>query len=168
MKRALIVYATREGQTRKISLRIARHLSDRGIDVAIHDAKDPWTGDIGAFDISVFGASMHAGGVERELVRFMTDHKSAMRASVSGKGRDQRIGMTPLRRSHAQPSELSTAIGITGGANLGNRARRATHTTRAEKKATGRRFSPEIDVGGSMIMPPPPRADLATTRDPNK
>lgn len=78
MSRILLVYATREGQTGKVAARIAKHLENLGHDVALVNAYD--TGEtgklnLGAFDLLVFGASMHAGGLEHELVAFITSHK---------------------------------------------------------------------------------------------
>ena len=76
--KTLIVYATREGQTARVAGRIANHLRQAGIEVQLADAGDAAaTGqiDLDGFDQLVFGASMHAGGLEKELVEFIGRHK---------------------------------------------------------------------------------------------
>ena len=74
MKRVLVLYATRQGQTEKVATRIATHMRAIGDDVLLLNASDVGTGagiDLRRFDLLVFGASMHAGGLERELVDYM-------------------------------------------------------------------------------------------------
>jgi menaquinone-dependent protoporphyrinogen oxidase len=78
---ALLVYATREGQTRKVALRIAEVLNSQGQSVTAVDAAQPQdlAGlDLQAFGLLIFGASMHAGGLERELVQFVRQHRAAI------------------------------------------------------------------------------------------
>ena len=77
MSRMLLLYATREGQTEKIAGRIGAQLSQRGHEVMLLNAADSKAIrqlDLSAFDQLVFGASMHAGGLERELVSFVNTH----------------------------------------------------------------------------------------------
>ena len=72
------MYATREGQIEKIAARIADPLTEAGADVQFNNVQDSATSgeiDLGSFDQLVFGASMHAGGLERELVDFVNGHK---------------------------------------------------------------------------------------------
>lgn len=83
MKRLLIVYATREGQTAKIAERIAAHVESAGASVTVIDAASHVDADPGEFDFLVFGASMHAGGLERELVDYVRHHAR----TISGKRR---------------------------------------------------------------------------------
>jgi menaquinone-dependent protoporphyrinogen oxidase len=73
MQRILVMYATREGQTAKIAARVAQRLRDAGKDVTLLDASaaEVATVDLADFGLLVFGASMHAGGLERELVEFV-------------------------------------------------------------------------------------------------
>jgi len=74
MSRILLLYATREGQTAKIAERLAFHLGDAGATVDLHNAADMRIThglDLSRYDQLVFGASMHAGGLEREMVRFI-------------------------------------------------------------------------------------------------
>jgi menaquinone-dependent protoporphyrinogen oxidase len=75
----LIVYATREGQTEKISRSLAEHLSQRGAAVTLQDAREPFSLDLGAFDYLVCGASMHAGGLEKEIRAFIQNRDEAIR-----------------------------------------------------------------------------------------
>lgn len=78
MPRILVLYATREGQTGKVAARIAEHLAAGGAAVEVVDARDrPAVRrlELASFDLLVFGGSMHAGGVERELVDFVNGHR---------------------------------------------------------------------------------------------
>lgn len=71
MKRVLVLYATRQGQTEKVAARIAAHLRELGDSVLLRNASDVAATDavdLTEFDLLVFGASMHAGGLERELI----------------------------------------------------------------------------------------------------
>ncbi len=77
MQSVLILYATREGQTAKVARRIGEHLEASGLSVRITDAADTSAVqqiDLDTFDLLVFGGSMHAGGIESELVRFIDDN----------------------------------------------------------------------------------------------
>jgi menaquinone-dependent protoporphyrinogen oxidase len=82
MPRFLILYATREGQTAKVAARIADHLRQAGAEATLIDAANALVTeslDPGDFDRLVFGASMHAGGLEKELVQFVNTHAEAIR-----------------------------------------------------------------------------------------
>ena len=73
-RRVLVLFASREGQTEKIANRIARHLKEAGDEVCLVNAADTTTVadvDLDACDLLVFGASMHAGGLETELLQFV-------------------------------------------------------------------------------------------------
>ncbi len=79
MRRVLILFASREGQTQKVASRIFAHLKMKGFAVQLIDAADSTAMqqiDLGTYDLLVFGASMHAGGLERELVHFVNSHVS--------------------------------------------------------------------------------------------
>ena len=82
VSRTLLVYATREGQTEKVVARIAQHLRSAGREVQIVNADDRLAIeklDLRAFDQLVFGASMHAGGLEKELVEFVNSQSQLIR-----------------------------------------------------------------------------------------
>lgn len=74
MKNVLVVYATREGQTEKVARRIAECLQAGGASVQLVDVARPASvhgRSLESFDLLLFGASMHAGGLESELVHFI-------------------------------------------------------------------------------------------------
>ena len=78
MSQTLLIYATREGQTQKVAARIATHLENLDHEVEFVNATDKAETaklNLRAFDRLVFGASMHAGGLEQELVEFINSHK---------------------------------------------------------------------------------------------
>ncbi len=76
--KVLVLYATRQGQTRKIAQAIASHLQAAGANVDVVDAAHEdlvATLDLQKYQRLVFGASMHAGGLEKELVDWLNQHK---------------------------------------------------------------------------------------------
>ena len=77
MPSVLILYATREGQTKKVAATLSKHMEQAGCTIHLADARDASATDkldLDHYDLLVFGASMHAGGLERELVRFVNRH----------------------------------------------------------------------------------------------
>ena len=77
MPRILLVYATREGQTEKVAMRITEHLQNLDVNVQIYNAKDAdliRNIELNSFDLLVFGGSMHAGGIEEELINFINEN----------------------------------------------------------------------------------------------
>ena len=77
MQRVLIVFATRQGQTEKVAKRLSEKLNESGATVQLVNARDTSAVagvDPGAFDLLVFGASMHAGGLEPEIVDFINSN----------------------------------------------------------------------------------------------
>jgi menaquinone-dependent protoporphyrinogen oxidase len=83
--RILVLYATREGQTEKVAERIEERLTALGAEVRRVNARrktDTACLDLTAFDLLVLGASMHAGGIESELVAYVHDHAETIRAGL--------------------------------------------------------------------------------------
>lgn len=78
-KNILIVYATREGQTQKIAEQIYRVLIELGINVEIHSATESFEFHIESFDLLLFGASVHTGKVEKEVIEFIQEHRNEIR-----------------------------------------------------------------------------------------
>jgi menaquinone-dependent protoporphyrinogen oxidase len=75
MKRALIVYATREGHTRKIADHVAATMRARGREVDVIDAaRTPPDLDFARYGLVVLAASLHMGKHERELIAFAKGH----------------------------------------------------------------------------------------------
>jgi menaquinone-dependent protoporphyrinogen oxidase len=73
-----IYFATREGQTARIAQHVAAQLLARGVQIELRDvaglAKDVPV----AADAAILAASIHLGNHEREMVRFVRDHRAAL------------------------------------------------------------------------------------------
>lgn len=85
MHRILILFATKEGQTKKVAMRILEHLEAAKCSVRIVNAADSASVrrlDLESYDLLVFGASMHAGGLERELVKFINTNAKQIESSA--------------------------------------------------------------------------------------
>lgn len=67
----LVVYATTEGQTRKIADRIVERLRACGGQVTLVDARAAATLELGTFDAAVLAASLHLGRHQKEMVDFI-------------------------------------------------------------------------------------------------
>lgn len=79
MKSILLIYATREGHTRKVISHIGEVLGDRGQSVEVHNARDlPDDFDVARYAAAILAASVHLGKHEREMVRFVTRHREAL------------------------------------------------------------------------------------------
>jgi len=66
----LIVYATTEGQTRKIARHAADHLADKGHAVELLPAEDAGEPDLARFDAALLAGSLHAGAYQASLRSF--------------------------------------------------------------------------------------------------
>ncbi len=79
MKPILVVYATREGHTRKIAEHVAATLRARGDTVDVVDAAHLPSGfAMSRYGGVVLAASLHGGKHEREMVDFVKAHHAAL------------------------------------------------------------------------------------------
>jgi menaquinone-dependent protoporphyrinogen oxidase len=79
MKPILILYATREGHTRRVADRVAATLHTCGHDAVIHNASAiPEPFDLDAYAAVVLAASVHGGKHEPELTAFVKRHRAAL------------------------------------------------------------------------------------------
>jgi menaquinone-dependent protoporphyrinogen oxidase len=88
--RIAILYATREGQTLKIAAHLAVLLEARGIDAHVVNVATKVPIELDGYDGAVLAASIHFGKHEKEMIRFVKEHREALAAmpcaflSVSG------------------------------------------------------------------------------------
>ena len=95
--RILVVYATTDGQTRKIARFAADHLTDLGHATELLNAADTEGLDLGRFGAAVLAGSLHAGGFQKTLAAFAKDNAAALNAkptlflpvSLSAAGNDE-------------------------------------------------------------------------------
>jgi menaquinone-dependent protoporphyrinogen oxidase len=80
MKRLLVVYATREGLTRRVAEHLAETLRRRGASVQVADAShfDPELELRSCGDAVIVAGSVHGGRHEPELIRFATLHRASL------------------------------------------------------------------------------------------
>jgi len=79
MNPILVLYATREGQTRKIAEHLAVTLRSRELPVEVMDAaRLPAAFNLASFDAAVLAASIHAGKHEPEMFRFVKEHREEL------------------------------------------------------------------------------------------
>lgn len=76
----VIVYATTEGQTRKIARHAADHLSAAGHAVELLPAAEAGTAPLPRKAEVIVAGSVHAGGFQRELVDFVRNHRAELAA----------------------------------------------------------------------------------------
>jgi menaquinone-dependent protoporphyrinogen oxidase len=79
MKPILILYATREGHTRRIAEHIAATIRSRGYSADVVDAADlPLNFSMDAYDAAVLAASVHQGKHEEEMVSFVEQFRDGL------------------------------------------------------------------------------------------
>jgi menaquinone-dependent protoporphyrinogen oxidase len=78
MKQILVLYATREGHTRRIAEHVAADLRLRGLTPCVHDARASSPFDASAYDGAILLASAHVGRHEREMIGFVKEHRHAL------------------------------------------------------------------------------------------
>jgi menaquinone-dependent protoporphyrinogen oxidase len=79
MKPVLIVYATREGQTRRIAEHIGAEVRTRGLAADVFEVRAlPPQFDLNAYAAVVVAASVHTGKHEREMVAFAKQHRATL------------------------------------------------------------------------------------------
>ena len=76
--RIAIVYATREGQTKRIVEYLAGVLRARDVGADLFDASDDPDVDLEAYEAVVVAGSVHIGKHERELVDFVKEHRAEL------------------------------------------------------------------------------------------
>jgi menaquinone-dependent protoporphyrinogen oxidase len=74
----LIVYATTDGQTRKIARYAADRLADSGAAVELLAAEDAGGIDLGRFDGAILAGSLHIGGFQKALAAFARENAAAL------------------------------------------------------------------------------------------
>jgi menaquinone-dependent protoporphyrinogen oxidase len=81
MKRVIVLYATREGQTRRIAEHVAATMRARDIPVDVVDVKHPPEGfTLDGYSAAVVAASIHLGRHEREMITFVKRHRADLEA----------------------------------------------------------------------------------------
>ncbi len=79
MKQVLVVYATREGHTRRIAEHVAATVRGRGHTADVVDAANPPAGfSLDPYAGAVVAASVHVGKHEKEIVHFVKAHRSEL------------------------------------------------------------------------------------------
>jgi menaquinone-dependent protoporphyrinogen oxidase len=75
--RVLVVYGTTEGHTRKIAHRLADALEEQGVTVHVFEAREGVPAPDGYAGV-VVAASVHAGGYQRPVRRWVHTHRAAL------------------------------------------------------------------------------------------
>jgi menaquinone-dependent protoporphyrinogen oxidase len=76
----LIAYATTDGQTRKIARFAADRLAGQGHAVELLNVEDAEGLELARFDGAILAGSLHTGGYQKALRRFVTDAQEALTA----------------------------------------------------------------------------------------
>jgi menaquinone-dependent protoporphyrinogen oxidase len=110
-KPVIVVYATREGQTRKIANYVAAAIRSRGNTVDVVDAaRPPADLDLSRYGGAVIAASVHLGAHEREMIDFVGLHREALdrmptaflSVSLSEAGAEDRTAPLDVRAKAAE------------------------------------------------------------------
>lgn len=74
----LLVYASKYGQTQKISERLAQQLSARGPDVELMPAQDLKEIDFSEYHAVLVGSPLYAGQMDRRIKQWCLSHREAL------------------------------------------------------------------------------------------
>lgn len=74
-QRVGVLFATREGHTKRIAERIMSDLSTLGFDVDLLTVRHPFPFSLHRYCAAVLAASVHGGSHEKEMVRFVKEHR---------------------------------------------------------------------------------------------
>ena len=78
-RRILVLYGTTDGHTRKVSLALATSLRATGADVDVANAAgEESSPDVEPYDAVIVAASVHAGGYQRPVRRWVRAHAAAL------------------------------------------------------------------------------------------
>jgi menaquinone-dependent protoporphyrinogen oxidase len=77
MKRIGVLYATREGQTRKVAEFLATELRQHELDVELHDVAEGGV-TLDGYDGVVLAASVHLGKHEKEMVKLVRAQRAVL------------------------------------------------------------------------------------------
>ena len=80
MKPIGVVYATREGQTRKVAEYVAARLREQGLQTEVMNLADRPDVELTRYAAAVLAASVHYGKHEREMRRFVRRHVAQLNA----------------------------------------------------------------------------------------
>ena len=109
MKPILVLYATRQGQTRRISQHVVAAAQARGLSAqAVDAAQLPVGFSLDNFSAAILSASVHCGRHEKEMLDFVKRHKAGLEhlptvflsVSLSEAGAED-AGAPPERRGQA-------------------------------------------------------------------
>lgn len=78
MAHFLVVYATTEGQTRRISEKVAAQLKGVGHSATLVDARAAASLELGSFDAAVLAASLHVGRHQPEMLDFIRRQRTRL------------------------------------------------------------------------------------------
>jgi menaquinone-dependent protoporphyrinogen oxidase len=79
MPKVLVIFASEEGQTSKIAVRIGELLRERGAEVTLRDGAKPGaTERLASFDGVVVGSSIHLGHHAKALLDLVKEHRAIL------------------------------------------------------------------------------------------
>ena len=79
MARAVIIFASEEGQTSKIALRVGDLLRERGVQVDIRDSSIPGAGEkLASYDAVVIGSAIHYGHHGKPIRELVKSHRAIL------------------------------------------------------------------------------------------
>jgi menaquinone-dependent protoporphyrinogen oxidase len=117
VKTLAVLYATREGQTRRIAEHMAASLRARGFTLSVHDVavQLPMDFDLTRCAGAVLAASIHIGKHEKEMVAFVQKHRAQLEripcmflsVSMSQAGAED-ASATPGRRARTTANVTKT------------------------------------------------------------
>jgi menaquinone-dependent protoporphyrinogen oxidase len=110
--RIAIIYATREGQTRRIVEHLANAFRARDVQVQISNAKEEPDPILDGYDALVVAGSVHIGQHERELIGFVKRHREILERTPTAfiSVSLSQAGVEDSRRTSAQRAQATKNV----------------------------------------------------------
>jgi menaquinone-dependent protoporphyrinogen oxidase len=140
MKPILVLYATREGQTRRIAEHIGSVLRGRGFDADVRNAAAlPPDFSLARYDGTLLAASVHVGKHEPEMVAFVKTHRAALE--------EMRTAFLSVSGAEVSAEDTTTAPALREKS-----AAEVSHTIDAFLQATGWHPERVFPVAGALMF----------------
>jgi len=139
MKPILVLYATREGQTRKIAEHVTQYLVARGLEARLEDVESPIESiDPAHFQAVVLAASVNHGNHAREMIGFVRAYR-------------MELARLPTALLSVSLAAASAEDGRQAGANHAHTSAEVAKATREFLDRTGLQPARILPVAGALL-----------------
>jgi flavodoxin len=112
LAKAIVVYDTKYGNTKKVAEDITSGIEGEGIEVTLKAVKDTTSNEVTQYDLFVIGAPTHIGNAKKDTKKFLKKLKGTNLSSVKFAAFDTRLNNAP-KGATIKIEKLLTELGAT-------------------------------------------------------